>query len=99
MDPRLAELLARVCGARGPIAGALSASEWHELRDECDAFRARALTTDEREDLRFALKFLDTREWLVHQRHDPNVAAHIQRCERAVAAITKFLGTEPETST
>lgn len=33
MNQRLAELLDRVCDTPGPISGALSASEWHELRD------------------------------------------------------------------
>ncbi len=33
-DSRLTELLDRVCDTPGLVAAALSASEWHELRDQ-----------------------------------------------------------------
>ena len=34
IGPRLRELIDRVTGTSGPVAAALSASEWHELRDD-----------------------------------------------------------------
>lgn len=39
LDPRLVELLDRVTGTPGPVSSALSASEWHELRDEVEALK------------------------------------------------------------
>lgn len=39
LDPRTSELLDRVTSSTGPVASALSASEWHELRDELETFR------------------------------------------------------------
>lgn len=43
LDPRLMELLDRVTGTSGAVANTLSASEWHELREELETFRYKAV--------------------------------------------------------
>ena len=66
---RLKELIDRACDTSGPIAETLSASEWHELRDELEEFRsARHAPGAEAEDFRREL------EALMGQNYEPQAS-------------------------
>ena len=50
------------------------------------------LTKEDIEALEWARFLMDTKDWMPRQRHDPEVAEHVRKCDAALRALAKIIG-------